>query len=140
MHPDQDEWLYILDGEFEFEVGGKERFRAGPGESVFLPRGVQHSWISTTLKPGKVLNVYQPAGRRSLGTHAGTARIPSWAKAVFRFDVAQPKTAQAVFCRSKSRPCRKNDLGGRFFCGPSRYGEAKTAIKAGISRTSYFIA
>lgn len=62
VHPDQDEWLYILDGEYEFEVGGKERFRAGPGESVFLPRGVQHAWISTSLKPGKVLNVYQPAG------------------------------------------------------------------------------
>ena len=38
LHYDQDEWIYVVDGEFEFEVGDK-RFRIGAGGSVFLPQG-----------------------------------------------------------------------------------------------------
>jgi DNA-binding transcriptional MerR regulator len=59
-HADQDEWVYIVDGQFEFIVGEK-RFRAGVGESVFLPRRVSHVW--SPLGHGKVINVYQPAGK-----------------------------------------------------------------------------
>src|ERR1700686_962302 len=74
-HHHQDEWVYIIDGEFDFEVGD-ERFRVGPGESVFLPRKVAHVWASTTGKPGKTINVYQPAGEmeeffRELGKNNG---------------------------------------------------------------------
>ncbi|NOG50853.1 MAG: cupin domain-containing protein [Chloroflexi bacterium] len=29
MHPDQDEWFFVLEGAFEFEVGG-ERVRSSP--------------------------------------------------------------------------------------------------------------
>src|SRR2546427_7115861 len=35
LHYDQDEWIYVIDGEFKFEVGEK-RFRVGAGESVFI--------------------------------------------------------------------------------------------------------
>jgi hypothetical protein len=35
----------------------------GAGESVFLPRGVAHAWASVTENAGRVLNLYQPAGR-----------------------------------------------------------------------------
>ena len=61
LHHDQDEWIYVLDGEFEFQVGEK-RFRAGAGESVFLPRQVAHVWAAVS-KPGRIINVYQPAGK-----------------------------------------------------------------------------
>src|SRR5258705_6637928 len=33
LHHDQDEWIYVIDGEVEFEIG-KKRFRLGAGESV----------------------------------------------------------------------------------------------------------
>ena len=59
-HSDQDEWVYIVDGQFEFIVGQK-CFRAGVGESVFLPRKVSHVW--SPVGHGKVINVYQPAGK-----------------------------------------------------------------------------
>jgi DNA-binding transcriptional MerR regulator len=62
LHHDQDEWIYIIDGEFDFLIGEK-RFCAGSGESVFIPRKVAHSWVCANGKPGKVINVYQPAGR-----------------------------------------------------------------------------
>jgi DNA-binding transcriptional MerR regulator/quercetin dioxygenase-like cupin family protein len=61
-HPEQDEWIYVLDGEVEIAAAGK-RSRAGAGESVFLPRGVAHSWFSVSGKPVKILDVYQPAGK-----------------------------------------------------------------------------
>ena len=60
LHREQDEWIYVVDGEFEFVVGA-EQFRLGAGESVFLPREVAHVWGPVGGKPGKVINVYQPA-------------------------------------------------------------------------------
>ena len=60
LHHDQDEWIYIVDGEFIFEVG-EEKFRAGAGESVFIPRKVPH--LDTPAGYGKYINVYQPAGK-----------------------------------------------------------------------------
>lgn len=62
LHRDQDEWVYIVSGSFDFEVGDR-KFRAGAGESVFLPRKVAHVWISATVPPGRTILVYQPAGR-----------------------------------------------------------------------------
>ena len=62
LHYDQDEWIYVIDGEFDFVVGDK-RFRAGIGESIFVPRKVAHVWAGVSDKPGKIIDVYQPAGK-----------------------------------------------------------------------------
>jgi DNA-binding transcriptional MerR regulator len=75
LHHDQDEWIYVIDGEFQFEAGDK-RFRVGTGESVFIPRKVPHVWACVSRKPGKIINVYQPAGKveeffRELGKYNG---------------------------------------------------------------------
>src|SRR3984893_10006965 len=75
LHHDQDEWIYVIDGEFDFEVGDK-RFRVGAGESVFIPRKAPHVWASVSGKPGKIINVYQPAGKmeeffREVGKYNG---------------------------------------------------------------------
>jgi mannose-6-phosphate isomerase-like protein (cupin superfamily) len=62
LHHDQDEWVCVVKGEFDFEVGDEKRcLRAG--ESIFLPRKVPHVWACLGNKPGKIINVYQPAGR-----------------------------------------------------------------------------
>ncbi len=75
LHFEQDEWIYVIDGEFEFDVGDK-RFRVGAGESVFIPRKVPHAWACMSGTPGRIINVYQPAGRmeefvRELGKYNG---------------------------------------------------------------------
>jgi DNA-binding transcriptional MerR regulator/quercetin dioxygenase-like cupin family protein len=62
LHYDQDEWIYIVDGEFDFVVGDR-RLRLGAGESVFLPRKVGHVWACANDNPGKIINSYQPAGK-----------------------------------------------------------------------------
>jgi len=79
LHHDQDEWVYVIDGKFDFEVGD-EQFSAGAGESVFLPRKVAHVWGSVSGKPGKIINVYQPAGKmeeffRKVGKYDGSPQI-----------------------------------------------------------------
>jgi len=61
-HHDQDEWIYVVEGEFEIHVGEK-RFHLSAGESVFMPRNVAHMWGCVSGKPGKIINTYQPAGK-----------------------------------------------------------------------------
>jgi hypothetical protein len=61
-HRDQDEWIYVVDGELRFVVGEKQ-FQAGAGESVFLPRQTSYAWASANDRPARILDVYQPAGR-----------------------------------------------------------------------------
>ena len=43
FHYEQDEWFYVVEGEYVFEVG-QERIRLKPGDSVFGPRKVPHVW------------------------------------------------------------------------------------------------
>lgn len=62
LHYEQDEWIYVLEGEFEFHLG-KQVMRIGPGESVFIPRKVSHVWKHVDGGRGRIINVYQPAGK-----------------------------------------------------------------------------
>ena len=61
INPEQDEWIYVVEGEVELELA-KKRIRLGPGESMFIPRNVEHAWAALTAN-GKILNTYQPAGK-----------------------------------------------------------------------------
>jgi DNA-binding transcriptional MerR regulator len=61
VNPEQDEWIYVVDGEVELEIGGK-RFRLGARESMFIPRNVEHVWAAVSAE-AKILNTYQPAGK-----------------------------------------------------------------------------
>lgn len=62
LHHDQDEWFYILEGEYIAEVG-KEPMRLGPGDSLFAPRKIPHVWAYVGTRPGKLLIGFQPAGK-----------------------------------------------------------------------------
>ena len=57
---EQDEWLYVVDGEVELEVG-QQRVHLGARESMFIPRKVEHVWTAVG-GPSRVVNTYQPAG------------------------------------------------------------------------------
>lgn len=52
IHPEQDEFLYILEGRFDFVLDGHETF-GEPGDLVKLPRGIPHGIFNksgTTIK------------------------------------------------------------------------------------------
>lgn len=61
LHYDQDEWWYILEGEFILEIGN-ERFHARPGNSLFGPRKVPHVWAFATGTRGRFLATVMPSG------------------------------------------------------------------------------
>ena len=61
LNRDQDEWIYVVDGEVELEVG-KKRFHLGTCESMFIPRNIEHAWAAVSV-PAKIINTYQPAGK-----------------------------------------------------------------------------
>lgn len=60
LHHAQEEWFWILRGEFEFEVGGAVH-RLGPGASQFAPRQVPHRWRKTGEADGVMLILVQPS-------------------------------------------------------------------------------
>lgn len=62
LHYEQEEWFYILEGEFLFEVGD-ERFRLKPGESLLAPRQVPHVWAFVGEARGRILIAFLPAGK-----------------------------------------------------------------------------
>lgn len=62
VHPDQDEWWYVLEGEFVIKVGDK-MYHTKPGDSVFGPRGVPHAFSKIGEGTGRMLTTFQPAGR-----------------------------------------------------------------------------
>src|ERR1700730_528322 len=62
LHHEQDEWIYVIDGELDFVVGA-ERLRLTAGESIFIPRKTAHLWACMRGRPAEIINAYQPAGK-----------------------------------------------------------------------------
>lgn len=61
IHPYQDEYFYVLEGEYQFQVG-KDKYHLSPGDTIFLPRNIQHAFIQLSEK-ARVLVSYTPAGK-----------------------------------------------------------------------------
>ena len=58
-HETQDEWLYVLEGEFRFFLEG-EVTAAPTGTFVFLPRRAPHAWQSVGERPGRLIGALVP--------------------------------------------------------------------------------
>lgn len=61
VHHEQDETWQILEGEYLFEVDGHEIY-AGPGSTVFAPRGSRHTFQNIGTTPGRMVTVVVPGG------------------------------------------------------------------------------
>jgi len=61
IHPFQDEWFYVVEGEYLFQVGD-DKFEMKAGDTIFLPRKVQHAFIQLS-ENGKMIVSYLPAGK-----------------------------------------------------------------------------
>jgi len=58
VHPEEDEWFYVLEGEFTFYVGDT-RLSLPAGSFAFGPKGVPHTFIAET-EGAKALVGFQP--------------------------------------------------------------------------------
>lgn len=61
IHLHQDEWFFITEGEYLFQVG-EDRYTMKAGETIFLPRNIPHAFIQLTEK-AKTIVSYLPAGK-----------------------------------------------------------------------------
>ncbi|WP_223385553.1 cupin domain-containing protein [Oricola cellulosilytica] len=61
IHHNEDEVIHVIEGDYEFWLDGKTE-RAGPGRSVFLPRGVPHTFRVVGDRPGRNLAILTPGG------------------------------------------------------------------------------
>lgn len=61
IHSHQDEWFYIVEGEYLFQVG-EEKFNLKSGDTIFLPRNIMHAFAQKTEK-ARVIVSYMPAGK-----------------------------------------------------------------------------
>ncbi|MDB5239793.1 MAG: cupin [Spirosoma sp.] len=60
VHQKFDEFFCVLEGEFVFQVGN-EKTMLKPGDTMFVPRNVNHGFDCISNKPGKLLVTIQPA-------------------------------------------------------------------------------
>ena len=61
IHHREDETFQILEGEYEFTVGGKT-ILAKPGTTLFAPRGSAHAYRYLGQTPGRLMCVITPSG------------------------------------------------------------------------------
>ena len=62
IHPFQDEWIYMLEGELEIEFGD-EKHVAGPGDMVRMPMGVAHGIFNRSGKTASCTFGVAPSGK-----------------------------------------------------------------------------
>jgi quercetin dioxygenase-like cupin family protein len=60
VHEQEDEAFYLLEGQITVDCGD-QRWRAGPGDFAFLPRGIPHSFVVSD-GPVRGLQITTPAG------------------------------------------------------------------------------
>ena len=54
LHHHEDEWFYVIEGQYIAEVGST-RVELKPGDSILGPREVPHAWAFVGDTPGRVL-------------------------------------------------------------------------------------
>jgi quercetin dioxygenase-like cupin family protein len=94
IHTREDEVFLIEDGDVCFEIDGR-RLLAGPGTSVFMPRGVAHTFRVQSAT-ARILGVMTPGGFeglfRDLGMQAAQRALPE--PGTVPFDVPRVMEAQ----------------------------------------------
>lgn len=61
VHPFQDEWFFVVEGQYFFRVGNDE-YRLNSGDTIFLPRNVPHAFVQLS-ETGRMIVSYLPAGK-----------------------------------------------------------------------------
>lgn len=61
LHTDCDEWFFVIDGEFKFQVSDKV-LRLNAGDSLWVPQGIPHAFVKTSEGTAHLTIMHQPAG------------------------------------------------------------------------------
>ncbi|HET9112126.1 MAG TPA: cupin domain-containing protein [Ktedonobacterales bacterium] len=60
-HTREDEISYVVEGVVGIQIGD-DVYSAGPGVTIFKPRGIPHTFWNATDAPSRVLEILTPAG------------------------------------------------------------------------------
>lgn len=61
IHPDQDEFIYVLEGVIDLMLDGEES-QAHAGDTVLMPRGIPHAYYNNSDQPARALFWVSPGG------------------------------------------------------------------------------
>ena len=61
LHIDCDEWFFVRDGDFKFQVG-TDILRLTSGDSLLVPRNIPHAFVKTSEGVARLIVMHQPAG------------------------------------------------------------------------------
>ena len=61
LHHEQDEWFYVIKGEFVVKVGD-DQFDLKAGDCALAPRKVPHAFAKVSDGPAQMMVLFQPAG------------------------------------------------------------------------------
>ncbi|HHZ07852.1 MAG TPA: cupin domain-containing protein [Rhizobiales bacterium] len=77
VHHNEDEVIHVLEGSYEFWLDG-EIIPVPAGQSIFLPRGVPHTFRVAGDTPGRNLTILTPGGMEDFFVEAAARdlRIP----------------------------------------------------------------
>lgn len=87
VHEDQDEWLFVLEGEIRVRVGD-DILPVPAGAFVFLPRGTAHCWQTVGSGPARFLGFFAPAGMDRFFREFGA--LPEHARTIDSFAALAP--------------------------------------------------
>lgn len=97
IHDEDDETIFMVEGTGVFWAGD-QRWEVGPGDAVFLPRRVPHSYTFTS--DAAILTVCNPAGMetffRAVGWDLEQPVPPHWAVDMEKLRVSGEATGQHV--------------------------------------------
>ena len=75
LHKNEDETLYVLDGDFEILNGDKGLLRAKPDAVAFVPKGTVHRFRCVGEHSGRILLVYTPGGIEGFFRESGRPAV-----------------------------------------------------------------
>jgi hypothetical protein len=95
LHPDDDETIYVLEGELLLHIDGVAH-RAGPGAVVCIPRGIPHAFLVTS-EVERSLWIVTPGGAmeefyRQAGDAAPNRTLPAVAIDIARLQAVGEAT------------------------------------------------
>jgi mannose-6-phosphate isomerase-like protein (cupin superfamily) len=77
VHPNHNEFWFVMRGEYEWLIGDSPPLRAATGDIVMCPAGTTHTINMTGNGPGVRIAVYDPDGVTTTGSHEEITKDPS---------------------------------------------------------------
>lgn len=100
-HIHEDEYSYILEGEVTFRIGDQQ-LTAHPGDWIYKPRNIPHTFWNAASTPARVLEIISPAGFesyfREMSAAAASGDREKMARIREKYDLASDLSSIPALC------------------------------------------